>query len=170
MRGWFKATVTVAALAVAPAAAGGGPGSVYSDYATDRALSCNHSRADLRAALSDASLNQYGDPYTMVGLKLAVRKQLAGGCRRRGRKPLYEPPAAGVAPRIGTSAGPGATGRQKPRNSQTRQRHASSTAAPLEHAESQGQDRGMLLLGAGLLLLTLGTGGWAARRALSGRP
>jgi hypothetical protein len=70
----------LAALALAPAASAADPGAVYSDYAQDHVLSCNHSRADLRAALTDATLNQYGDPYTLIGLQRAIRKQLAGGC------------------------------------------------------------------------------------------
>jgi hypothetical protein len=72
--------VAVLALALAPTASASDSGAVYSDYARDHVLSCNHSRADLRAALSDATLNQYGDPYTLIGLERAIRKQLAGGC------------------------------------------------------------------------------------------
>ena len=70
----------LAALAFAPGASAADPGAVYNDYAHDHVLSCNHSRADLRAALTDATLNQYGDPYTLIGLQRAIRKQLAGGC------------------------------------------------------------------------------------------
>src|SRR5215212_9151568 len=69
----------------------GGPGDVYNDYAADGKLSCNHSRADLRSVLRSGSLNQYGDPYTLAGLKLAVRRQLAGGCRRSS---AASPPAS----------------------------------------------------------------------------
>ncbi len=70
----------LAALAFVPTASAADPGAVYSDYAQDHVLSCNHSQADLRAALTDATLNQYGDPYTLIGLQRAIRKQLAGGC------------------------------------------------------------------------------------------
>jgi hypothetical protein len=117
--------VVLAALSCLPAASAENPSSVYSDYALDRKLSCDHSRADLQAVLSDATLNQYGDPYTLVGLKVAVRKQLAGtgGCR-----------------------------------------------LAVERERDGGNENGsMRLLGASLLLLALGTAGWAARRAFSGR-
>jgi len=58
------------------------PASVYEDYVTDKALSCKHTRADLEATLNDAAISQYGDPYTLAGLKAAIRKQLAGSCGR----------------------------------------------------------------------------------------
>jgi hypothetical protein len=60
-----------------------GPGGVYNDFAQDGKLSCNHSRAALHAVLRSGSINQYGDPFTLARLKLAVRRQLAGGCRSR---------------------------------------------------------------------------------------
>ena len=72
----------LAALLLAPAAAASDPSVLYTDFAEDRVLSCQYSRAELRAVLSDATLNQYGDPYTVIGLEAAVRKQLAGGCDR----------------------------------------------------------------------------------------
>lgn len=80
MRGWPSAIVVAVALTVIPAATAADTSVLYNDYARDRVLSCEYSRADLRAALTDATLNQYGDPYTIIGLKLAVRKQLAGSC------------------------------------------------------------------------------------------
>ena len=92
-------------------------------------LSCHHSRADLHAALTDATLNQYGDPYTLIGLERAIRRQLAGGCGRETR-------ATTVLARGGAG---GSIGDQA------------------------------LALGAGLFLVTLGAGGWAARRALTGK-
>src|SRR5207248_10941124 len=76
------AIVTAWALATGVAYGGGGPGAVYNDYAADGVLSCSHSHADLEAVLRSGSLNQYGDPRTLARLKLAVRKQLAGGCRQ----------------------------------------------------------------------------------------
>ena len=122
MRNRVRVIIVLAILVCAPAAVAADPASVYSDYAEDRVLSCNHSRADLQAALNDATLNQYGDPYTLIGLKLAVRKQLAGSCRRAG-----------------------------------------------ERAGGGGRDGRLRLLGAGLLLLALGTAGWAARGAFNRR-
>jgi hypothetical protein len=82
MRSRVSLAAVLSLLVCAPGARAADPAAVYSDYAQDRVLSCDHSRADLQAVLNDASLNQYGDPYTLVGLKVAVRKQLAGGCKQ----------------------------------------------------------------------------------------
>src|SRR5919198_4219421 len=75
------AAIIVAFACVTGVAHAGGPGDVYNDFAQDGKLSCNHSRADLLAVLRSGSINQYGDPYTLARLKLAIRRQLAGGCR-----------------------------------------------------------------------------------------
>jgi hypothetical protein len=123
MRCIASVAAVMVVLAWAAAAAAGDPAVVYNDYAQDRQLSCTHSREDLKSVLTDATLNQYGDPYTLIGLKLAVRRQLAGSCKT----------AAGKADDNGS------------------------------------RDGRMRLLGASLLLLTLGTAGWAARRSFSGR-
>jgi hypothetical protein len=76
--------VVLALCATASTAYAGGPGAVYTDFARDGKLSCNHSRADLEAALRSGTLNQYGDPLTLGRMKLAVRKHLAGGCTQQG--------------------------------------------------------------------------------------
>lgn len=75
--------VALAALWLAPAAAATDSTAVYTDFASDGKLSCRYSRADLEATLHDAKLNEYGDPYTTAGLKVAIRRQLAGGCANR---------------------------------------------------------------------------------------
>src|SRR5919204_5365902 len=99
----MRARTSLAVIAIFGAGAGGvayadgGPAAVYNDYAQDGVLSCNHSRADLVAVLRSGSLNQYGDPLTLARLKLAVRKQLAGGCRHVGRSSRrYEAGGAGA--------------------------------------------------------------------------
>jgi hypothetical protein len=125
MRGRVKAhaLTVILALTVATGARAieAGPARIYSDFARDGVLSCGHSEADLRAVLNDASIYQYGDPITLNGLKLAIRKQLANGC-------------------------PGVAGE-----------------------ESVLKEGRMVLVGSALLLVTLGTGGWAVRRAFLGR-
>ena len=80
-RASVAAIVTACALTAGVAYGSGGPSAVYNDYAADGVLSCSHSRTDLEAVLRSGSLNQYGDPLTLTGLKLAVRRRLAGGCR-----------------------------------------------------------------------------------------
>src|SRR5215207_4977895 len=86
MRKWSSVTVVVVALAAPTTALAEGPPEVYSDFAEDGVLSCGHSRSALKATLNDASIHQYGDPLTFTGLRLAIRKQLAGGCRRRSER------------------------------------------------------------------------------------
>src|SRR5919204_4679589 len=82
MRTRVSLAVIVVWCTLPSAALAGGPGDVYTDFAQDGKLSCNHSPADLDAALRSGTLNQYGDPLTLARMKLAVRKQLAGGCRQ----------------------------------------------------------------------------------------
>src|ERR671937_1208718 len=89
------AAIVVAFACLTGVAYAGGPGDVYNDFAADGKLSCNHSRSDLRAVLRSGSINQYGDPYTLARLKLAIRRQLAGGCRAAGSRRSQT--AAGVA-------------------------------------------------------------------------
>jgi hypothetical protein len=130
MRRWAGAVSVALALALSPAAAASDPSAVYNDYARDGVLSCSHSRADLHATLKNATLEQYGDPYTLAGLRRAIRKQLAGGC------PQF--------------------------------RGSTRTASASEAARQGGGSSGdtMLVLVAVLLVSTVGTAGWTARRAL----
>src|SRR5438034_10650271 len=97
MRRRVSTFVVLAGLAFAPHALADSPVEVYNDFASDGTLSCGHSRAALKGALNDASIQQYGDPLTSVQMKLAIRKQLAGGCRV----------LASVTRTRGTSSGPG---------------------------------------------------------------
>lgn len=128
MQKLVRAATVAAVLAVTfvagAAAAESGPARVYSDFARDGVLKCgDHSEADLRAVLNDASIYQYGDPVALNRLKLAIRRQLEGGC-------------------------PGFA----------------------EERSGGGLTNGwMVLVGGVLLLLTLGSGGWAARRAFQAR-
>jgi cobalamin biosynthesis Mg chelatase CobN len=170
------ATACVGASGVAYA--DGGPAAVYNDFAQDGVLSCNHSRADLLAALRSGSLNEYGDPLTLARLKLAVRKQLAGGCRRTtasGPGSAASPSAAG--------GGRSSSGIQKP-GSQRSARHqgrsrgsGSKSASPREAARRQVASsgasnasffagRGLII---GLLVAALALGGWLTKHALAAR-
>lgn len=160
---WFSAVAAVAALAFVSTAAAGNPVSaLYSDFATDGVLSC-HSKSDLRAVLADATLQQYGDPSTMIGLKLAARKQLAGGCRH-SVKPS-SPSGSSESP-----AGRQRQGKPSRNGGKNSERPRTSAAPPPARASSvEGSTDGRMLLGSGLLLLTLATGGWAARRAYNSK-
>jgi hypothetical protein len=160
-----SAVAAAVALGVVPAAAASNPvPALYNDFASDGVLSC-HSKADLRAVLADATLQQYGDPSTMIGLKLAAHKQLAGGC---GQSRSSTPPGSSGST-ADRQRGTSQATHSKKGNSK---RRASRTSAAPPRSEASGVDGPTdkrMLLGTGLLLLTLATGGWAARRAFNGK-
>ena len=176
MRRWASLAVVTAALVGAGAAFADNPPAVYSDYSQDGVLSCGHSRAALKGVLNDASFQQYGDPLTMLGLKLAVRKQLAGGCRRKERAMLPIGSAAGGGgttpppsePTTGTTGSSSAPPRAQ--NPPASSGGDNSPGALVANATGDGRDGWMVVLGVMLLLVTLGSGGWAARRAFSEQP
>jgi hypothetical protein len=174
MRAWASVAVGVAALIAAGVARADSPPGVYSDYAEDGVLSCGHSRAALKGVLNDASLQQYGDPLTFLGLKLAIRMQLAGGCRRKERAAL---PIRWTSVGAETTA-PSSTGGTGSSRAGAKTRQHESVAPPRETLPSavgelgsgNQQDGRLVLLGVALLLVTLGCGGWAARRAFGDEP
>ena len=103
-------------------------------------------------------------------MKFAIRKQLAGGCRV----------IAPVTPPRGTSSGPGEPSPGAEPSEQTNKKQKAWTgseqstrqaAAPLKTSGSADGKHGgaMILLGISLLLLALGSGGWAARRTFGDR-
>ena len=151
-----------------------GPGDVYNDFAADRQLSCNHSRADLRNVLRSGSINQYGDPLTLAGLKLAVRRQLAGGCRKGGS----DSSSAGNSSIGGQESGTGTTGNGSagkqtgPGNRPRKQSNGSQPSAAASADVSSGGNGAFVserVLVAGLLAGGLAIGGWLTRRALTAR-
>jgi hypothetical protein len=175
MRRWASALAILACLVCAEPALADSPAAVYSDFAEDGVLSCGHSRSALKGALNDASLHQYGDPLTFIQVKLAIRKQLAGSCRRR----TASRPRGGTSPTPG-EPGPEAPGptqstgpkskQQQPQRSENENPGSQATAPGSKDAsDDRRQSGGMVLLGVGLLLLTLASGGWAARRAFDDR-
>jgi hypothetical protein len=173
MRKWSSVAACLAALAFAGAAGADAPPDVYNDFAEDGSLSCGHSRAALKGVLTDASIHQYGDPLTFLGLKLAVRKQLAGSCRRAESAAAEdESPVGGTGTRgdsdesgAGGAKPPSEEAQDRPRTTE-RLQEEEEQAVPLG-VRGSGQDGRMTLLGVVLLLLTLGSGGWAARRAFT---
>ena len=156
----------MAALAFVPAAAAGNPvAALYSDFASDGVLSC-HSKADLRAVLADATLQQYGDPSTMIGLKLAAHKQLAGGCRHSARS--SSPSGSSESP-AGRQRSQGTRTKKGGKNGRSERPRTSAAPPPAQASAVDGSTDQRMLLGSGLLLLTLATGGWAARRAFTSK-
>jgi hypothetical protein len=175
MRRWVSALAVFAGLAFAAPALADSPSNVYSDFAQDGVLSCGHSRSALKGALNDASLHQYGDPLTFIEMKLAIRKQLAGSCRR-AIAAHGSTGGTGAAPNEssqGASAsttGPTGTKTKRQRGSGSDQSTQQAATPNVKNgAADSKQSGGMILLAIGLLLLTLGSGGWAARRAFGDR-
>jgi hypothetical protein len=182
------ALIVLACTFAGAAYAGGGAGAVYSDFAADGKLSCNHSRADLLAALHSGTLNQYGDPLTLARMKLAVRKHLAGGCRKHTPPPQPPPPPPPPPPPHATTAAtttqppttvaPTTTVHHKARK-HPKPKPAPVPQHPLPHASAisservANEDNGSFLAGRGLVLILLvaavALGGWLTKRALSGR-
>jgi cobalamin biosynthesis Mg chelatase CobN len=155
-----------------------GPGPVYNDFAQDGKLSCNHSRSALHAVLRSGSINQYGDPFTLARLKLAVRRQLAGGCSPRSSASGSQAQSQGG----GTTTGGQATGGRgnaghRP-NHGTKVRHpqqgvpGGSASESAASAISTGGDSGFIWSRALIAALVVGgvaVGGWLTRRGLAAR-
>src|SRR4029450_3918446 len=173
MRGWVSLAAVLAALVWAASALADSPASVYSDYASDGVLSCGHSRAALNGVLNDASLYQYGNPLTMLQLKLEIRRQLAGGCRAStgvaGASGSGEaaPPSLGSGEDAGETRGANIpSNRHDAKGSPDSGKRAGPRTEPRPFVAGSGsghEDGRMVLLGVGLLLVALGAGGWAAR-------
>jgi hypothetical protein len=169
----LAAAILVGSACISGAAYAGGPGDVYNDFAADGKLSCNHSRADLRNVLRSGSLNQYGDPYTLAGLKLAVRRQLAGGCREGSADSRSATSTTGGQPNGNGTTDHKSAG--KPTRPGNRPREGSTRTSPPAQASagiSNGGNGAFVwerVLVAGLLAGGLAIGGWLTRRALTRR-
>jgi hypothetical protein len=162
VRTWFSLIAIVAAVVYVQPAWADKPADVYSDFATDGVLNCGHSRSALTGILNDASLNQYGDPLTILLLKLEIQRQLARGCQRR----LAATDPGDSAE--GESDAPGTESKKDPDNNPPREldQNQQDERGTAQSDEVQ-QGGAMVILGAGLLLLALGSGGWAAKRAFT---
>jgi opacity protein-like surface antigen len=70
--------VAVALFALlASSASAANPGQIYRDYADNGRIDGTYSGADYRAALTDASVQGYGNPTVTVGFKGAVASRIA---------------------------------------------------------------------------------------------
>jgi hypothetical protein len=165
------AVALAAAIAAGGAAAGGGPGGVYNDFVHDGKLSCNHSHADLEAALRSGTLNQYGDPYELARLRLAIRRQLAGGCRRgAGALGSTSSARSGAGTQV-AGGGQRATPKRGKHHRIPAKQPAATAGSQRTRVSSVGGSGGSFLATRGLILLglvvALGLGGWLTRRALA---
>ena len=175
------AAIVVAFACLTGVAYAGGPGDVYNDFAQDGKLSCNHSRADLRAVLRSGSINQYGDPYTLARLKLAIRRQLAGGCRHRpgssggNAQSRQGERGTNTGSALRTdSSGNGRRGPHHPANPRHPQKHVQSGSSSRSAASaiSTGGESGFIWSRALIAALVIGgvaVGGWLTRRGLAAR-
>ena len=163
MRTCFSLIAIAVAIAYVEPARADTPAHVYSDFAEDGILSCGHSRSALMGILNDASVYQYGNPLTFLQLKLAIRRQLARGCRE-ARGGNHE----GASSETNFPRGTGSTKREA-ENPKRPRRSALGAQSGNSAIRSEGpeQEGAMVILGAGLLLLALGSGGWAAKRAFT---
>lgn len=90
----FIATLgAAAALLAAPGALAATPQDVYNDLADNGRLDGNYTAQELKAALNNPTVQGYGKPSVIPGLKPAIKKQL-------------NKPAAGVAGAQQPPAGP----------------------------------------------------------------
>jgi hypothetical protein len=144
-----------------------GPGQIYNDYARDGHLSCSYSTGELEALLRSGSINQYGDPLTLARLKLAARKQLAGGCRKG---------EGGSEGSTVTTGGGGTTStgaKQHPRSKNHHPRRKKSQRPEVAVKASTSGGNGSFVAGRaliiGLLAVALALGGWLTNRGLSAR-
>jgi hypothetical protein len=163
-------TSLVAVLAAGIWAATGlaaGPGQIYNDYARDGHLSCSYSSGELEALLRSGSINQYGDPLTLARLKLAARKQLAGGCRKGGSEGTAVTTGGGGTTSTGTGA------KQHPRSKNHHPRRTKSRRPEVAVKASTSGGNGSFVAGRaliiGLLAVALALGGWLTKRGLSAR-
>jgi hypothetical protein len=161
-------TSLVAVLAAGIWAATGlaaGPGQIYNDYARDGHLSCSYSTGELEALLRSGSINQYGDPLTLARLKLAARKQLAGGCRKGGSEGTTVTTAGGRTTSTGT--------KQHPRSKKRHPRREKSQRPEVAVKASTSGGNGSFVAGRaliiGLLAVALALAGWLTKRGLSAR-
>ncbi len=169
MRTWFSVIAILAAVAYAEPALADSPADVYSDFAENGALSCNHSRSALKGVLNDASLYQYGDPLTFLQLKLAIRRQLARGCNGRTATATGAGDPASSETRADPSGASESKKSARAKNQPRREKRAALSAQDERIAQSGEVQRSgaTVILGIGLLLLALGSGGWAAKRAFN---
>jgi hypothetical protein len=166
-----RASLVLATVAcvTASTAYAGGPGDVYTDFAQDGKLSCNHSRSDLDAALRSGTLNQYGDPLTLARMKLAVRKQLAGGGCQRGSSSRSVGRGTTTGTPTRTTGGAGENQKSNPKTGPT----SGEPPRPGQRGGTVSQDNGSFLAGRGLIIGLLAAavafGGWLTKHALSAR-
>jgi hypothetical protein len=91
------AAVALIALLVSSAALAASPRQIYADYADNGRLDAAYSRADLEAALRDATLQGYEPSGTVGGMKAQIKKKLGEGAPAGTQDQLAQTGTAGGA-------------------------------------------------------------------------
>ena len=91
-----------AALALAVPAFGATPSEIYKDYADNGRLDANYSKAELRRALQDATVQGYGSPIVVT--KMKQKSKPTGGVKGK-RTPPRGVEARGGLPFTGAELG-----------------------------------------------------------------
>lgn len=92
-----------AALALAVPAFGATPSEIYKDYADNGRLDANYSKAELRRALEDATVQGYGSPVVVT--KMKQKSKPTGGVKGKRTPPRGVEKARGGLPFTGAELG-----------------------------------------------------------------
>ena len=82
---------------VSSAALAASPRQIYADFADNGRLDATYARADLEAALNNATLGGYEDGGTVAGMKTEIKKKLGGGAPAGTQDQLAQTGTAGGA-------------------------------------------------------------------------
>ena len=91
------AIVALVGTLVSSAALAASPRQVYADFADNGRLDATYTRADLEAALRNATLGGYEDAGTVGRMKTEIKKKLGGGAPAGAQEDLAQTGAAGGA-------------------------------------------------------------------------
>jgi hypothetical protein len=178
----FIRLVAGAAICVSPAAAVADASAVYQEFVNTHRISCNHSKGDLQAIKSNATVNQYGDPLTLADLKLAAERNLVRGCYIGGST---TPASSGSTSPGNTTGAGGSTSTSTSTPAQVGSTvtgefgNVTTTTAPsdggvdiaagpVDGVGDGGTSTGAFVVIALVVLLVLGGCGIAVRRVLAG--
>jgi opacity protein-like surface antigen len=82
---------------VSSAALAASPRQIYADFADNGRFDATYARADLEAALRNATLGGYEDSGTVGRMKTEIKKKLGGGAPAGAQEDLSQTGAAGGA-------------------------------------------------------------------------
>lgn len=89
--------VALVGLLVSTAALAASPRQIYADFADNGRLDATYTRADLEAALRNATLGGYEDAGTVGRMKTQIKRKLGGGAPAGAQDQLAQTGSAGGA-------------------------------------------------------------------------